>query len=482
MEVILAWCLIYAVAKSLQETTLNVRDLLRGRTVNVDPARPDTATGPAGERPVRPSFTGRTLGTICRLAVASFRAGWRQGWDGGRTARQTGEPWRPWRQPRPGRVPRGATGPEVGFDPPGTSYGPNPGPQPGPHAGPNPRPTPGPRPGAPGGGAPTAGGPTPPGPPPGPGTPPDPAGPSPAASADADDDIVDGAPRCWAELLDDDREKVIEAAQRRYGRHWPNLTIDQCLAAVADYLNHVYGTALTPDDVAAAQREHPDDRTFYAPRYAGPASVPTCWSDMDILDRLYTVQRSSDLWDRRPWAELTEAERAWAVGDVIAERYGPRLSVAEVLAAERAQPTPTDWGLDDDMEYVPDPTDSDPAPAGPVHAPAAIAAGPTPQGDHMVTTSGETNTFRSAVAYYTQLQGHALNDIASQIELSRSSMTGAQLADPQVISAVATAEEAARTLAAASGLAVTALSRHTVMEEAVAATPGAANTDFYRQG
>jgi hypothetical protein len=99
----------------------------------------------------------------------------------------------------------------------------------------------------------------------------------------------------------------------------------------------------------------------------------------------------------------------------------------------------------------------------------------------MATTSGETTTFRSAIAYYQQLAVHATNDIASHIELSRTSMTAKQLADPVVIGAVNAAEEAARMLTAASQQAVAALSRHTVMEEAVSATPGAANTDFYRQ-
>ena len=52
--------------------------------------------------------------------------------------------------------------------------------------------------------------------------------------------------------------------------------------------------------------------------------------------------------------------------------------------------------------------------------------------------------------------------------------------DQNVLAAISAAEEAAHNLAAAAGGVLTALENHRLMEEAVASTPGAAATDFYR--
>ncbi len=100
----------------------------------------------------------------------------------------------------------------------------------------------------------------------------------------------------------------------------------------------------------------------------------------------------------------------------------------------------------------------------------------------MTTTSGETTNIANARAYYTSLEKHATDDVAGQIELSKSYLTVAQMSDETVLGAITRAEEAARLLATAAAGVGAALEAHRLMEEAVASTPGAANTDFYKKG
>ncbi|AEH08763.1 hypothetical protein FsymDg_1278 [Candidatus Protofrankia datiscae] len=391
MEMFLIWCLAYAIVRAAGDTAVNLASLLRGRPVTVHTRRPrSTSAGQSGDkpapgRPVRPSYTGRALGTLARAVKESFVEGWRTGWSNGRTARYAGQGWRPWRQPHPpaedmpvGDPPTPGAGIPRATPPPASS-------DPGPAAGgPAPRPA---------GGtteAPTV-------------DPVDPVGDKPAQPgrsgrpAGGDDEIVDAevvTPRCWSDLDIDEQHQVVAAARDRYGRAWDDLTVDQCAGVVRDWINTRYRVDLHEIDVFDAQRGRDDPTWLTGPPDPGPA--PT---------------------------------------------------------------------------------------AGPAHDPATAVTGPsTPEGAPMTTTSGETTNIANARAYYTSLEKHATDDVAGQIELSKSYLTVAQMSDETVLGAITRAEEAARLLATAAAGVGAALEAHRLMEEAVASTPGAANTDFYKKG
>ena len=396
MEAVLLWCLAYAIYRSIADTAANTAHLLLGQPVTPRGRRATTEPGV----PVRRAYLGRSLGAIFGLARESFIDGWYAGWAWGRQAyRSRGSrwsSWRPWSQP--------PAGPEAAPGPPRDSGAGQPGPKARPGRASTQAPTIDPADPQPESvvhddedyldfataGDSTEPPPTRPRPEPASATPSSPSTSAPPAAGSQDEEILDGHPVCWTDLDAAEQAAVAAAARDQWGRLWLDLTVDQCAAAVADWINATFGVALTPGDVIAAQARHDD---------------PT-----------------------------------WLTGPV------PSAGTAEVAALP-------------------------PAPS--------VAGTTTPQGDTMIT-SGETTNIENTRTYYTNLQTHVINDIASQIELSRSYLTAAQMEDQNVLDAISAAEEAAHNLAAAAGGVLTALANHRLMEEAVASTPGAAATDFYR--
>ncbi len=200
--------------------------------------------------------------------------------------------------------------------------------------------------------------------------------------------------------------------------------------------------------------------------------TPLCWSDLEPDEQVAVVAAARDQWGQR-WTALTVDQRAATVRDWINQVYGARLTSTDVFTAQARRDDPT---------WLSGPLDPGPARADPVYDPATAGTDPTTfEGDLMAITSGETTNIANARAYYQSLEGHAITDIASQIELSRSYLTAAEMSDQAVLGAITAADEVARTLATAAAAVLTALEAHRLMEEAVASTPGAANTTFYRQ-
>ncbi|MCK9895202.1 hypothetical protein [Frankia sp. AgB32] len=296
-------------------------------------------------------------------------------------------------------------------------------------------------------------------------TPPPTPTPAPAsASAGNDDNIVDAeivAPRCWSQLAPDEQQQIADGAAAT-GRKLADLPDAERHQLIADWISRTYRTDLTATDVAAAQA-------------AQDAQAMAGCTECTAADR-----------DGRPAsARAADHRLGCPTGRFLAERAagytgwldqdGRRVDPADAPAPFRTTP-------DDEADSSsPDPTS--PTPALVAHTPTAPAVGiPTHEGELTIMTagSGETTNIQAARTYYEQLAGHAESDIASRIEMSRTYMTAAQLSDTGVLSAIAHAQETAGLLAAASRGVVSALEAHRLMEEAVASTPGAANTDFYR--
>uniref|UniRef100_UPI001EF67817 hypothetical protein n=1 Tax=Frankia sp. Cj3 TaxID=2880976 RepID=UPI001EF67817 len=314
-----------------------------------------------------------------------------------------------------------------------------------------------------------------------------------APDIDPDDviDVEDATPRCWSDLTGDEQRQVADAATARYGKPWTDLTLHQAAAAVRDWVHDRFGIKWTIRQVLAAQRGRDDAtwRTGPPPPEADDAIpntdqhddsdiedaeivTPACWSDLDPAEQAQVAAAATDR-HGRAWSDLRTEDATTTVREWINSRYQTDLTDTDVTTAQAGHTDPTWPGTP--------PTDST-SPLGLVAAPtpAATVTG-TPEGDTpMATGSGETTTISAARMYYEQLAGHAETDIASRIELSRTYMTAAQLSDPGVLTAIAHAQETAGLLAAASRAVVQALEAHRLMEEAVASTPGAASTDFYR--
>jgi hypothetical protein len=324
--------------------------------------------------------------------------------------------------------------------------------------------------------------------------------------------VDENGPRCWSELDDTQRANVVFLAPEWFGVGWDQLTIDQRAALVA----HLTGR--TAEEVIAAQREHPDDPSWLA----RPAACGTCqgagvvrWSNnytgisgtVDCTECRGTGRANVEPWratpeqiedaiDRFGRARFTEHELQMVRRGECQHQVSYGMPFGNLYCREPIVPCSVfcakhvgyddnaDWG---DLGISPDadddPSDSGTATAAPAHDPAAITAGPTTQGAPPMTTptgSGETTTIASARAYYTQLSEHAMKAIASQIELSRSYLTAAEMGDQKVLAAIGHTHEVATMLASAARSVLEALAAHNLMEEAVASTPGAANTKFYR--
>lgn len=401
MEIVLVWCLWYAMYRAVKDTSANTVSLLRGRQVTPR----GRAAGP--DAAVRPGYVGRGLGTLAALAWESLAAGWRTGWAEGRADHDTHDGWRPWREPT---TPPPANASEPAGPRPADAGGARPRRRP--TTNPHPRPAAGgDREGSRGDEAPPAG-PQSPGPAPTITTDPDPEGTGAGTSQAPDlDDVLDAelgepaglaVPMCWSDLTGAEQAEVTAAARDRWGAPWDRLTVHQCAAAVRDWINDRYGIALTSKHVLDAQASR-DDPTWLS----GPAVDVV---DVDPLD-----------------------------SDLVALTAG-----------------------------------SAPAPPG--------TGTPHPQGAAAMTThSGETTNLSSSRAYYEELETHATDAIAGQIELSKATLSVAEMGDVEVMTAIATAHETAMKLAGDARAVLAALEPHRVMEEAVAAVPGAANTPFYRQ-
>ncbi|MGF7235312.1 MAG: hypothetical protein ACQSGP_10200, partial [Frankia sp.] len=350
--------------------------------------------------------------------------------------------------------------------------------------------------------------------------------PSPPPATSADDDIEDAevvdenGPRCWSELDDSQRAGAVFMAPEWFGAPWEQLTIDQRAALVA------HTTGRTVDEVITAQREHPDDPGWLAgtetgcirmigtpafpsqpyPRCGRPAAEnsqycpghnPAGGFDSEIGEPVefpagpagvfnldfdsHGVCRTRDgEVEIVPWSELPPQAGQLANDAVDAARAGDGQRAGE-LARDIERMVAAAFAARSTTGHSPD---SDVAPtAAPAHDPDAIAAGPTTEGAPPMTApigSGETTTIASARAYYTRLSEHAMKAVAAQIELSRSYLTGAEMGDPKVLNAISHTHEVATMLAAAARSVLEALAAHNLMEEAVASTPGAAKTDFYR--
>ncbi|THJ54883.1 hypothetical protein [Candidatus Frankia alpina] len=231
---------------------------------------------------------------------------------------------------------------------------------------------------------------------------------------------------------------------------------------IADWISRTYRTDLTATDVAAAQAARDAQDT---------AACAEC-AAADRDDRPTSSRAAAHGLGCPTGRFLTEREAGYTGW---LDQDGHRVDPAD--APDPFQRTP-----DGDTD-APSPDPTSPTPALVAHTPDAPAAGiPSHQGELPIMTvgSGETTNIQAARTYYEQLAGHAEADIASRIEMSRTYMTAAQLSDPGVLSAISHAQETAGLLAAASRGVVSALENHRLMEEAVASTPGAANTDFYR--
>lgn len=497
MELLLLWAFTYAIVHASRRTWRHGKAALLGQPV-VPPGQPQPglADTVAGGVEQAAGGTARAAGSIWQ----AMGDGWRAGWSQGRTTRAARGRWRPWEEPTvwvtgPGRAP--------GAGPTST-----------------------PPPQAQAAGRPDGG-----------------AGRGQAAGAPTGDGAGDRpAPRCWSELPGDEQIEIVDGV-RASGRAWADLSVTEAADAVRRHLRARYGLwRVSRDDILAAQARHTDPtwRTGPTPTTPPPTPTPTpasASSDDDIVDAeivaprcwsQLTVDEQQRIADGvtatgRTLADLPDSERDQLIAAWISRTYRVDLSATDVAAeqaardaqataatrtgrlrsarvADHAPDCPTGRGLADlaAIEAAmaaeataactdapsPDPASPPPSADGPAaHTPTAPAVGiPSHTGELtiMTTGSGETTNIQAARTYYTQLAGHASNDIGTRVELSKTYMTAAQLSDQGVLAAIGQVEEAARMLAAAAVGVTTALEAHRLMEEAVASTPGAANTDFYR--
>lgn len=313
-----------------------------------------------------------------------------------------------------------------------------------------------------------------------------------------------GAPVGWADLAPDAQRAIVAAAEATWAKPWRHLAGYARAKAVAQWLNTTYGGAVSAYDVLDAEVK--GDSTWQT-------GVPCAECAAAGRERRLTSSTSGDHDPDCPSRRFLANREAGYTGWLDQDGY-------------RTDETGTRLADQGDLDTAP--PNPGPASAGPVHDPAAIAAGPSSLGGApaMTTLSGETTSLSKARAYYADLESHAsghiaathlepaqarfrelqaqaVSGIAAQIEVSENYFRNAELPDAAVLAGVAAARETAlqlgadldrigTELAAAFETAMrlstdaravlTALDQHRLMEDAVTSTSGVAGrTDFYKQ-